>query len=302
MVKSKVAVVGGSGFLGSHVFRDLLALTEFESILFKRSTSDLRRLETLEQKFSRYDTDTQSAAALIEGVKPAIIVYCATNYGRNNEPAAVVSEANYDLPKRLFEAGIKNGLETFVYSGTSLPSSVNEYARAKNQLTDFLRSDPSAVKKINLALEHFYGPGDDDKKFTTHITRALLRNEKTVPLTLGQQQRDFIYIDDAVRAFRAVLANRERLPHGFSSFDVCSGKPVAVREFVECVKAEVARQLGKCDTELLFGALPYRPGEPMECNIDFSALATLGWAPQVSLQKGISLLVEGERSIRSSAL
>ena len=49
---------------------------------------------------------------------------------------------------------------------------------------------------INIGLEHFYGPNDDDSKFVSYIIHNLLNEVEKIDLTKGKQKRYFIYIDD----------------------------------------------------------------------------------------------------------
>ncbi len=50
-----------------------------------------------------------------------------------------------------------------------------------------------------------YGPGDDSSKFTTHVIESCRRNEPRLALTAGEQLRDFIHIDDVVRAYDRIV-------------------------------------------------------------------------------------------------
>ena len=52
-----------------------------------------------------------------------------------------------------------------------------------------------------MKFDHFYGPGDSSFKFPIMIINQCLKNEKKIKLTKGIQLRDFIYIDDLIRAY-----------------------------------------------------------------------------------------------------
>ena len=106
-------------------------------------------------------------------------------------------------------------------------------------------------------------------------------------LTAGEQQRDFIYIDDAVAAYARLLQHRSALGQGFQELGLGSSKPIAVRHFVE-----TAHRLTASQTRLQFGALPYRDHEQMQSCTDTTTLQALGWHCQTSLEQGLTHIIE----------
>jgi nucleoside-diphosphate-sugar epimerase len=132
-----------------------------------------------------------------------------------------------------------------------------------------------------------YGPGDDPSKFTTWIVQSCLKNIDKIELTPGEQKRDFIYIEDVVDAYKLLLEKAGDLNDCFQEFDLGSGKAVPIREFAEAVK-----RLTGADTELAFGAKPYRENEIMQSEADISRLLDLGWRPKYGLIKGIMKIIK----------
>lgn len=74
---------------------------------------------------------------------------------------------------------------------------------------------------------------------------------------------------------------------------VGSGRAVRVRDLVETI-----HRLSGARTELRFGAVAYRPGEPMHSEADLRALGRLGWSPAVTLEEGIRLTLQEEQGER----
>ena len=68
-----------------------------------------------------------------------------------------------------------------------------------------------------------------------------------------------------------------------NAFEVGTGTATSIAGFVKIVKKQTNSQ-----TELKFGALPYRENEIMEAKADPSSLIEYGWKPTFSLEKGIS--------------
>lgn len=141
---------------------------------------------------------------------------------------------------------------------------------------------------INVLLQHMYGPGDDASKFTTHVLHACHRNEAVLKLTAGEQARDFIYIDDVVSAYDALLRQCHQLDVVLD-IEVGSGVAPTIREF-----AETAHRLTESSTELLFGALPYRANEAMHCLANIERMTQLGWHPAFDLDAGLKKTIELE--------
>jgi nucleoside-diphosphate-sugar epimerase len=133
-----------------------------------------------------------------------------------------------------------------------------------------------------------YGPSDDPSKFTTHVLNTCHRNEPTLKLTPGEQKRDFIYIDDVVSAYSTLIEQRTKLSI-VVDIEVGSGIAPTIREFVLSI-----HKLTASKTELQFGALPYRPNEPMYLKADISQMKSLGWQPKFNLELGLRRTLELE--------
>lgn len=145
---------------------------------------------------------------------------------------------------------------------------------------------------ISVALEHFYGPFDDRSKFVSKIILDLLHEVDFIDLTLGEQKRDFIYIDDVVEAFMTLVNFSFDVPNNLYRYEIGTGKNIEIREFVQRVKTMTGNKV----TRLNFGMLPYRENEIMESHVDISMLSRLGWQPQISLVEGLKYTIDQERS------
>jgi nucleoside-diphosphate-sugar epimerase len=170
---------------------------------------------------------------------------------------------------------------------------VNAYALSKYQFKQWGQRFARAggLRFINLRIEHMYGAGDNPTRFTAHVIRACLDNAPELKLTLGEQKRDFVHVDDVVDAYATVIDRLLEFAPGFNELDVGSGRAVTIREFVECVRC-----LTEATTQLKFGALPYRTSEPMFSQADTTHLAALGWANRYDLPAGLAQTIERERS------
>jgi nucleoside-diphosphate-sugar epimerase len=119
------------------------------------------------------------------------------------------------------------------------------------------------------------------------MIRSCLESKGDIRLTLGEQRKDFLYVQDVVRAIQLLLAGPDRFGAAFVSLDCGSGQAVSIREFVETV-----HRLTRSRAVLRFGALPYRENEIMFSQADTSMLQSLGWKPTVSLEEGIRSIIK----------
>jgi nucleoside-diphosphate-sugar epimerase len=157
------------------------------------------------------------------------------------------------------------------------------YGAAKLAATEWGRTLAArlGVPFVTLRLFGVYGPGESPHRIIPALCAKLTRRE-SVPLTHGNQVRDFTYVDDLCAAF--VGAFDANLPSG-GVFNVCSGVGVSIRE----VCLSVCRTLGASPELLRFGATPLRPGEPEWMVGDPTRFqAATGWRPATSLDAGVA--------------
>lgn len=285
-------VTGATGFLGSHLIRRFVADGHTVAIL-KRPASSLNRIADILDRLHVFDVGCLNELFVTLG-HVDVVIHAATNYGRHGESMSAIFEANTAFPLHLLEAVIRHGTGAFINTDTVLGPMLNAYALSKHQFKQWGQqfTRDGQFRFINLRLEHMYGAGDDPTKFTTHVIRAFLDNTPELKLTLGEQKRDFIHIDDTVDAYAVVIDRLLKFDHGFSEFEVGSGHAITIREFVETV-----RDLTSATTQLEFGALPYRTNEVMFSQADTTKLHKLGWTSRFDLAAGLTKMINGERRI-----
>ena len=84
-----------------------------------------------------------------------------------------------------------------------------------------------------MRLEHIYGPMDSNKKFINNILEKIKNNHGVIDLTLCQQTRDFIYVDDVVSAFSIVTENLNNFLPGFHQIGVGTGVDIKIKDFID---------------------------------------------------------------------
>ncbi|MCC7300081.1 MAG: NAD(P)-dependent oxidoreductase [Verrucomicrobia bacterium] len=285
-----VLITGGTGFLGSNLIGQLIRNCRVINLV--RSSSDCFRIDGYSENITLYNLDEVNLADIFAREDIDTIIHCATNYGRRENDTFSLLEANLMLPLKLLQLGHTHGVTTFINTDTILDKRVSYYALSKSQFKDWLRTYSTDMVCINIALEHFYGPNDDESKFVTYIVKSILNEVDQIDLTPGDQQRDFIYISDVVKAFLKVLECGSTKA-GFYSYEVGTNINTSIRVFAEMVK----RLARNSKTKLNFGGLPYRDNEVMNSFVNTSAIRQLGWAPEVTLEDGLAETIrfEGEK-------
>ena len=267
--------------------------------MLKRKRSSTTRISKYLNDIKTFDLEDLDLERQILHGGYDIIVHCATEYGRRNTAVSDVISANLLLPLRILELSMRAGTRVFVNTDTILDRRISHYSLSKKQFREWLLAIRSDQIRVNVMIEHFYGPGDDSTKFLSAIVDDLLNVVDRIPLTAGSQKRDFVHVNDVVDAFAIIM--REALVRptiGCVDYQIGAGSAVSIREVVELLKA----LSGNLRTELGFGDLPMREGEIMSIEADLKALHALGWRPKFTLSEGLRTMIEREKELRRCAL
>ena len=281
----KILLTGASGFLGSHLAKSFTE-SGYEVHALIRKTSNLRRLAAYEDKLKLHFIEDGIEKAFSVNSPYKAVMHTATCYGRNNETEIEIFNANLKFPLELLEKSALFSTELFFNTDTILYKYLNSYALSKNQFVEWGKqfSNQEKIKFCNIKLEHMYGPGDDESKFTTYIINSCINNVPVIKLTPGEQKRDFIYIDDVVSAYHTLLKNDDIA--AFEEFELGSGETVSIRQFVEEVHS-ITQSRSKLD----FSAYSYRENEIMESKADVKKLKSSGWKPQITQTEGLKIII-----------
>lgn len=293
-MKKIILITGVNGFLGSHLVKRLEH--EFEIIGLVSASSKLNRIK--DQKIEVYESRKEIIEEVFKTKNIYAVIHAATIYRIADDSISALLTANIYLPVLLLELSKKHHVhmffntDSFFTMASDSHSYLSEYTLSKKQILDWITmfSKNSKCKVINMRVYHMYGKNDSTQKFIPFIIDKLVQNTHRIPLTYGEQKRDFIYVEDVVSSFVFILKNYSVLKE-FNHFDVASGYSYSIREVVTLIKRMV-----KSTSVLNFGAIPYREGEIMDAVPEKLELQKLGWRPSYGIQDGLRICIEEKLS------
>ncbi|MGC9396824.1 MAG: NAD-dependent epimerase/dehydratase family protein [Anaerolineae bacterium] len=165
----------------------------------------------------------------------------------------------------------------------------NAYSASKVAAWAFARAAYNAwgAPVVWMRLFQVYGPGQREKALIPAAIQAALNGED-FRMTAGEQQRDFIFVEDVVEG---LLAAATAPGIEGRALDIGTGQLHRIRAVVERIWT-----LSGARRKILAGALPYRPGEVPAIPADVDRTRRLtGWKSQVELEAGLQKTIEAMR-------
>jgi CDP-paratose synthetase len=279
-----VLITGGNGFLGS-ALAEKFSKIDYNVSLVVRQESNLSRLQNQIENYDlfKFSNEIELRDILIKA-SPDIIIHTVCNYGRKKESILEIFDSNYSIGLLILNEIIAIEKKiVFLNIGTILPPETSLYSFSKNQFSDLGKFISKSFKNINfknILLQHMYGPGDDESKFTSYIINSCIRNVEEVNLTSGEQLRDFIYIKDVAEAIAIVCKNISDIK--VEDIEIGSGNLISVKEF-----ALKSHELANSITKFNFGAIKYNNNQQNIPAANLLTLNTFNWVPSYSLEMGL---------------
>ena len=255
----RVLVTGANGYIGRKVVDALLALG------YKVTATDFI-CDQINPKADRVEIDLfNNNADLYElFLKPNRVIHLAWKDGFNHNAPSHIEylPKHFAFLKTLIDAGVKNVAvmgsmhEIGFYEGEVKEDTpcnpLSLYGISKNAL----RQSLMVLNKNNdfnlYWLRGYYIFGNDEKNHSifTKLLEKEAQGEKLFPFTTGENQYDFISIENL--ALEIALASVQNEVKGI--INVCSGKPISLKEMVESFIKK-----NNLKIRLNYGVFPSRP-------------------------------------------
>ena len=296
MVKNKVLILGGCGFIGSNLSEYLtkkkyrITVTYFKKKIkiskdIKYIKIDLTKKKKIKDKLKEHKFD--------------FVVNCAgyINHSNNTKNKNIYKEHTSILHN--VTDYFKNGKITrFINFGTS-----DEYGNSRSPQNEGKKSKPLTLyalsktysnlflKKlwkscnfpsVTLRLFLVYGPRQSEERLIPYVIQNSLRNN-TYKIFGGNQIKDFCFINDLCEA--VVLCFKNEKING-QVINIASGKKTQIKKIVNIIKSHIKKGHPNFEKKI------YRKSENIKLWADIKkAKKILGWKPKTSLSLGIKKTV-----------
>jgi len=294
----RVIVVGGAGFIGSHLADAFLARGDEVTVADDLSAGRAGRLADGARLHKVSVCDGPALAGLVSRARPRLICHLAAQIDVRSSVAAPAHDAQVNVigTVNVLEAARAAGARVlFASSGGALcgrdaplpsaedvlPLPESPYGIAKYCAEQYLGlyNRLHGTRHSALRLANVYGPRQDpggDAGVIPIFCGAALAGRALTVYGDGTQTRDYVYVGDVVRAFLAAAdADRPGI------WNIGTGTESSVLDLVQIISQLAGRPL-----EPRLG--PPRPGELARSVLDVRRAAReLGWRPSASLAGGI---------------
>lgn len=295
----KLLVTGGAGFIGSNFIRYWLKKHPEDKIINLDKLTYAGHLSTTKDfskdknyKFIKGDiTDSKIVDKATKGIDYVVHFAAESHVDRSLLDPEIFVKTNVLGTNVLLQSSVKNGVKRFHHISTdevfgtlelggndkfndsSLYNPRSAYAASKASSDHFVRayfnSYGLAVTITNCS--NNYGPFQDPEKFIPRSITNLLENKPIPIYGEGQQVRDWLYVEDHVRAIESVLKDGK-----VGETYLVGGQTDGITNM------EVAKALldifGKDESHIKH--VKDRPGHDVRYAIDWSKIKSeLGWEP-----------------------
>ncbi len=249
-------VTGGAGFIGSHLVGALISAGCRVAVLDNLSSGNLTNLKHLDGKFSFFQDDIRNQKALSAAAQDCQVIFhlaAVVSVPQTIENPIESAAINEMGSLSVFETAREKRVQRVVFSSSCAvygddlrlpkledmaPNPLSPYAVQKLAAEYYAQMfyDLHGLETTVLRYFNVYGPRQDPSSpysgvISIFMTKALLK-EPAVIYGDGNQSRDFIFVQDVVRANLLAAATQGV---GGQVLNIGSGKSVAINQLWKTV-------------------------------------------------------------------
>ncbi len=300
----KILVTGGAGFIASHIAEACLARGHRVVVVDDLSRGKIEQVPT-KARFYRADIcDLRKMEKIFRQEKPQIVNHHAAQIEVRKSVADPALDARINIlgSLNLLELSLRAGVKKFILASTGgalygeqdyfpadekhpiRPRSPYGIAKRAVEMYLYYYRAVHGLNYVALRYSNVYGPRQDpfgEAGVVAIFCENLWRRQIPTINGAGKQTRDFVFVEDVVRANLAALK-----PGVSGEFNIATGIETSVNR----VFALLAQAVGSKVKPVHAAA---KKGEQMRSVLDYSlARKVLGWAPKVNLGQGLKLTAE----------
>lgn len=310
----KVLITGGAGFIGSHLADFLVKSKKISQIIILDNIKDgsLKNLKNSinSKKLKFYKSDINKFKKIEAKFKSVDIVYhlaALSDVVPSIEEPIDYLQSNIMGTVNVLESMRKHNVKKIIYAASSscygIPkktptkeedgiSTMYPYALSKNIGEQIIQHWAKTYKifYVSLRLFNVYGTRSrTNSAYGAALGVFIKQKLSNYPFTIigsGKQKRDFIHVNDVVKAFFA--ASKKSVKNKI--INIGSGKPRSVLEMVKILNGKMT-------------FIPKRPGEPNITHANIGrAIKILKWKPKISLENGLNEVLKNSSYWKKSPL
>ncbi len=304
MTKYKIALVtGGAGFIGSHIVDALIRRRIKVYVVDDLSSGAVGNVNP-NAHFTKISITSSQFVTYLKKLKPDVIFHCAAQVNVRHSLIDPPNDATINIlgTIHLAHTAATIGVKKIIYSSTGgaiypetakmpaseqvVPQPSSPYGISKRTAEMYLHYEYQVhgMPYVALRYANVYGPRQNAKGEAGVITifaDQMLNGRPVRIFGTGKQTRDYIYVDDIVRA--NMLAMHRSV---MGEINIGTGKETDVNTLCKKMAKLTGYTLPPRYT-------PCIPGEMMRSSLNArKAKQLLGWVPQVKLDEGLAKTVK----------
>jgi nucleoside-diphosphate-sugar epimerase len=276
----KILLTGATGFIGSHVARELLNRNH-EVHCTVRPTSNRYRINGIEDQVHIWSGDVGGNVDFMP-IEPDIVINMAWHADPANYLTAPENKKCLDVSRRLLKqlkcrsVFIGTCFEYNTKLGVLHENSETQPLTLYSETKDALRRDVEQKENAVWArLFYQYGPHEDIRRFVPSVISRLMSGT-VIETSSCKQRRDYLYVEDVASAICNIAESKL-----VGCVNVGSGNAVSMREIMDTIGSLT----GTSDL-IKYGVIPDKD-EPQLICADNTKLRSTGWVQKWSLVDGL---------------